>query len=230
MPRSGWSSETVDLASGHLHKITRFQFLMAFLIMKNSLAYVKGLSMRSSLQSRSKDICQAFSEIDSVTTALQKVRTDVDSYHTRWFSEALSIGESVEAEEPSIPRICGHQRNRSNVPSDTPEEYYKRTITVPFLDHLCTELVDRFASTKDKAHQALYIVPQIMQTEKEWKSKVKEMASFYATDFPDLDPTLQSLDAELDCWEAKWSHCEKLPESPQESLTYCNKLMFPASI
>ena len=86
-------------------------------MIKNCLAYIKGLS--SSLQAHCKDICQAFNEINSVTSALQKVRTQVNSYHACWYREAISMAEL--SQEPSMPCISGRQQNRCNVSADTPE-------------------------------------------------------------------------------------------------------------
>ena len=37
-------------------------------------------------------------------------------------------------------RISQHQQHRLNVESTSPEEYYKLTITIPFLDHLLSDL------------------------------------------------------------------------------------------
>ena len=33
-----------------------------------------------------------------------------------------------------------------NVPAQEPEEYFKRSVTIPFLDHLLNELEQRFSS------------------------------------------------------------------------------------
>ena len=37
-------------------------------------------------------------------------------------------------------------RNRENTPAEEPSEYFKRTITIPFLDHLLSQLEERFIS------------------------------------------------------------------------------------
>ena len=40
-----------------------------------------------------------------------------------------------------IPRTCGRQTQRSNIEADSPEVYYRRTLTIPLLDHLGHSLV-----------------------------------------------------------------------------------------
>ena len=39
----------------------------------------------------------------------------------------------------SNPRRCTRQTGRDNHPSENAEEYYRRTLAIPFLDHLLTE-------------------------------------------------------------------------------------------
>ena len=36
----------------------------------------------------------------------------------------------------SIPRRCGRQTARNNVESSSPEEYWRRVVFVPFMDHI----------------------------------------------------------------------------------------------
>ncbi|KAL5009895.1 hypothetical protein ScPMuIL_012200 [Solemya velum] len=46
--------------------------------------------------------------------------------------------------DESCQRITKMQRNRSNVPTNTPGEYYKRTVAIPFLDKFMTQMRERF--------------------------------------------------------------------------------------
>ena len=41
---------------------------------------------------------------------------------------------------PSVPRLAGRQTHGNNVPSDNAEEFYRGTVTIPFLDLLIQEL------------------------------------------------------------------------------------------
>ena len=38
------------------------------------------------------------------------------------------------------------QRNRANTPAETVEDYYRRNLTIPFVDHMINELEVRFGS------------------------------------------------------------------------------------
>ena len=117
-----------------LNYITKFQFLIAFVVSKQRLEHIMGLTI--SLQKRAKDICQAYSEVNIIVIALNEVRSNIDVKHKVWHDMTVTLGEKVDASEPQLPRRCGHQIARSNTPGDAPGSYYRRTISIPFLDEL----------------------------------------------------------------------------------------------
>ena len=67
----------------------------------------------------------------------------------------------------------GRQLHRSNVPVDSPSSYYKKTITIPLLDHRLTEMNDRFSSHHPIALQGSFLVPSILITLTEDDSKLR---------------------------------------------------------
>lgn len=111
------------------------------------LQYLRGFTR--SLQAEAKDIVQAVSEVNSVKATLQEVRDNVEKYHSEWFADMKNMCDSINV-ELSLPRICGCQR-RDNVPATTSSEYFRRTITIPILDHLLTEMKARFDTHQQTA-------------------------------------------------------------------------------
>ena len=93
--------------------------------------FIKGLTI--SLQGRSKDICCAYNEIVTVKEALSDGRSNIDTSHKKLYDSVVSLGGKINALPPSIPWRCNYQTNRENVPSNTPEEYFRRAITIPLL-------------------------------------------------------------------------------------------------
>lgn len=81
---------------------------------------------------RSLDIALAKSEIDLVRQKLLEYRERVDTYHTAWYEEALSLAVSLDITE-SKPRTCARMQHRSNIPAEDPSTYYKRVVTIPTL-------------------------------------------------------------------------------------------------
>ena len=90
-----WNQESRRSAENLLTCITKFEFLLAFVVTKQCLGYIKGLTV--SLQKRAKDICKAYSEVSSVIRALSEVRSDIDVKHKVWHDMALALGEKVSA-------------------------------------------------------------------------------------------------------------------------------------
>ena len=66
--------------------------------------------------------------------------------------------------EPSLPRRCGQQTHRSNIPGDSPSAYYKRTISIPLLDHLLSEFNSRFTAHQQAALRGMALIPSILVT------------------------------------------------------------------
>jgi hypothetical protein len=132
--------------------------------------------------------------------------------------------------EPTLPRLCGRQRHRSNVPAQSPLEYDRRTITVPLLDHVLSELNTRFSKHQQTAHQVIFLVPSVLiakQTE-EISPKVRELGNMFQCDLP--HPT--SLECEFHCWYMKWKEQERhyglssLPATLSHTLPHASS-MFP---
>ena len=93
---------------------------------------VKGLSI--GLQSSSNDIIQAHRQVELTKQTIQKVRDQVDVIHSQWFQLASDKAGSAGTDLSVLPRMCNQRSHTSS--NESPSDYYKRTITIPFLDHL----------------------------------------------------------------------------------------------
>ncbi len=113
-----------------------------------------------------------------------------------------------------------HPTSRDNHPGDNTEEYYRRSLAIPFLDHLRTEADDRFTSHSVTALRCMGIIPSCFASEE--KADDDEILSFFQADiaFP------SAARAELELWRAHFNGKE-LPETPQAALQHANPLVFP---
>ena len=224
---SKWTPDSLTDASTLLLALTTTGFLSALVIASTCLNYL--LALTRSLQAEAKDIVEAMSEINHVKTALRNIRENVDVHHGEWFAKVERMCDSVGI-EPSLPRVCGRQHHRANVPAQTPCEYYRCIITIPVLDHLISELDTRFSKHQQTALQGLYLVPSVLTTleVEEISSKVCQLEDMYGDDLP--HPS--SLRSELHCWHLKWKQQEEehgrcsLPTTPSISLPHASSL-FP---
>ena len=60
-----------------------------------------------------------------------------------FFQHSSRIAE-ISGISVSMPRVSGCQRHRSNPEFTSVEEYFKKTVVIPFLDHLISDISSRF--------------------------------------------------------------------------------------
>ena len=198
--------DTSSKASCFLKCVATFEFIVALVITRNVLDIT--LPATELLQAKGNDIFDGLKLICSLKNLAVIMRNSVDIYHNKWYNAPLSLSEKVEVVEAK-PRVCRLQINRSNVPSESVSDYFKKTITIPLLDHLVNDLLTRFDETAIIAYNGLTIIPTKMislvnpSNEKLricWKEKFKAFAEFYADDLPNFF----GIDGELDLWERHW--------------------------
>ena len=221
---SGWNSESCRAAESLLICITRYQFIISFVVAKECLQYTKGLTV--SLQKRANDICQAYSDVKTVIATLQDVRKNMVSKHRTWHETAITLGEKVNASQPQLPRRCSVQTSRSNTPGETPEVYYRRIVSIPFLDELLSHLDYRFSEIQEKALIGMKLVPTVLCDSSIPICTHDELLASYAEDLP----SPSSLEAELDLWKHKWmpqSSNPNMPDLPSKTLFMARFNMWP---
>ena len=133
----GWNAESCRAAESLLICITKFEFVISFIVAKECLLYIRVIT--TSLQKRAKNICEVYAEVSTALDALQDVRKTINAKHKIWHDAAVNLGQKVNASEPQLPRQRAIQQ-RSNTPGNTPEEYYRHIISIPFLDTLLSHL------------------------------------------------------------------------------------------
>ena len=222
-----WSSDSVTDARSLQLAITTTDFICSLVITNSCLHYLQALT--SNLQAESKDIVTAVGEIKNVLSTLQNIRDNISTHHSCWFRTVQKICADMGV-EPSIPRRCARQTHRSNIPADTPSEYYCRTLSIPLLDHLLCEMNTRFSSHQQTALLGLSVVPSIMVAlpSDEYFGKVGKFANMYEEDLPSPG----CITSELHCWQLKWKqHLQEhgqrsLPSTPIATLTHLTS-MYP---
>ena len=70
-----------------------------------------------SLQKKTKDVIQSYSEIEATAAALSDTRSNIERIFPTWFEEATRMAQSVQ-EEMVMPRTAGRQTLRQNQPPD----------------------------------------------------------------------------------------------------------------
>lgn len=59
-------------------------------------------------------------------------------------------GIGTKRVEPSKPKMAERHTHRNNIPADTPEQYWRRSIFYPLLDHIVNEIEERIVVPQDR--------------------------------------------------------------------------------
>ena len=133
----GWTADDKINAMPHLKAVANFEFIYALVTLRCSLLYLREASVK--LQGVNQDISSDIALIETCSSELRALRGDVSSYSGRIFSHSSRIANNSKV-SIAIPRISRHQQHQSNYASQSPEEYFKVSVVIPFLDHLISEL------------------------------------------------------------------------------------------
>ena len=126
--------------------------------------------------------------------------------------------------------LPSRQRNRANVPAQSPCNHYRCTITIPVSDHLISEIKSRFSKHQKTALLGLHLIPSILVTKPftEINELLMPLQVLYADDLEE-----DMIMSELHSWYLKWKEekekhgIEALPRTlaftlPHSSLYYAN--------
>ena len=219
-----WNTDSTKKAVSHYHAIANFEFVVTLTVCQAVLTFVKGLTAK--MQGSCNDILGVFSDIKDVTKTLSSVRLKIEEKHAKWFQEACRISEKLDITVQKR-RTCQLQRNRANTPAETVEDYYRRNLTIPFLDHLINELEVRFGSgEQETAVQCLLAVPSVLLASKEtWMTSFRRFCTFYE----DSLPSPLSLNAEMTLWQRKWERQDPntVPTTALATLKEIDHALYP---
>lgn len=213
-------TETSSKAMAFNAAIRRSDFVIALEVASFLMSYTVNLSKY--LQSVEIDLSTAFSYINDITSKLENIRQNEELQFKPIFLEAhhalQRIGTTI-----TMPRLCNKQTNRSNIKANNEEEYYRRVIFIPFLDHIIIQMKDRF-NQLSTVIPIEGIIP--IHLKKYTDAKIVEAARIYEND---MSGSMLELQAELAIWRHKWSDTVSvdLPKSSTETLKSMSKECFP---
>ena len=218
-----WDSETRTVGSGLLSRVTSFPFIVAFLSTMKVLAFVKPISTK--LQKRCNDVIRAYRMVDEAMQELKDLRETGDATFHAWFTECEQLAADVGI-EPAVPRTVSRQRHRCNVPYSTPQDYYRRAIFLPLVDHIAEEMATRFGPLQQKAAALFALVPSVVAggSKYETAKAYNDLKEEWSDDLP--CPTV--FDTEWMRWVKKWQGTGLgKPDNLQEAIKSCDKDIFP---
>ena len=123
-----------------------------------------------------------------------------------------------------MPRISWRQQYCANQPYQSVEEYFRHSVTIPFLDHLISELSLRFNEHTKKAALVQHLLPVWICSSSSMQD-IEQPVAFYGDDLPNRS----IVDEDYECWKAKWILIPSQDRSQtlSDSLKHCCSINLP---
>lgn len=216
-----WNADSTTKANGLLAAITQFQFIATSIITAKLLKHLEGITVK--LQQRAQDLSYAYDMVKLVTSTLQEIRTDLDRHHHTWWPACVDMASSVSV-EPAMHRCCRSQVHRSNPPANSPEEYFRKTVAIPFLDNLISHLGDRFSRHSRLAAMGSNLIADVFRRNPSQCTRAaQEFADQYSNDLP----FGADVPSELLSWAKKMEALPDCPSTAAATLLATDKFMWP---
>ena len=216
-----WPAEDKKNALAYLKALECFEFIYYLVTLSRTLLYLKNAVVK--IQGVDQDIVSGVCSVMESCKELESVRKDVDNFSKRIFDHSSRIAE-ISRVSVSMPHVSMHQRHRANPEYISIEDYFKKTVTIPFLDHLISDVTSRFTSHSKHAASLQNLVPSNISADTSIDS-IQQAVDFHSSDLP--NPAL--LDEEFCRWKTKWLNAkqEDLPRTLAASLKQCDKYCLP---
>nr|CAI5835109.1 unnamed protein product [Callosobruchus analis] len=149
----------------------------------------------NALQAKSIDIISVGKHIKNIKDILRNDREFPDRISNEILQKARAVAMDLNI-EISVPRLAHKQTHRSNPPSDNDNEYWRRSLIIPYIDSLISSLNIRFSQENTPAFALSRLHPLYM-TKTSIADLHKNAESFQ--EFYNLDIT-----GELNLWHNLW--------------------------
>ncbi len=215
-----WNSESVRDAGGLFHAAVSFPFIFCLVVVSRMLEITRPPTKQ--LQSSKMDVVVSEKNITLLFTALTRLRSEIDVKHNEWYEEAVQLAESVGS-SAERPRTVRHQINRANAPAESTSQYFKISVTLPFLDHLTSEINTRFSKRNLSLSKGFYGLPASVVSSPDWKENFSIFLGQYQSDLPEP----RYIKTEMEMWE---DHCRLLSSTPtslSSLLPTIDRITFP---
>lgn len=127
-----WDAKTIGEAYGLMKlRVTDSTFVAAFQIVLYFVGFTKGLGRK--VQGSSIDKVQGYEMVETVRQVLGNTRSDEIIYDTV-FERMETMATVAGLESLHLPRHRSRQTQRSSVPAETAQLFFKRAIFIPYLD------------------------------------------------------------------------------------------------
>jgi hypothetical protein len=214
---SSWDDKTASTEAELLScAICRFEFVINLHILQNALKL--SLPLSKYLQSVNLDLNLAVKTAMHLRDSFQEMRDSAEDSFSVVFKGASETASKLDI-SVTKPRIASRQTMRSNIPANSTEEYYRRSVYIPFLDAFISSLQSKFTKHKDILKPFQYLISDIADRREDAANCVKNLAEFYGLS--------TNIEGEFKLWHQSLAEVPIKPKSAIEAIPMCNHILFP---
>ncbi|KAM9781941.1 uncharacterized protein si:dkey-250d21.1 isoform X2 [Syngnathus typhle] len=194
-------------------------FIVTLVIVKNACAPLRNCSTIFRCGNPADILCEV-EKIPLIVESLSKMSENVSTLHATWFEQAYRLANKVAPHQ-----ICFSEEASS---SDSPEVYYRESLTIPLLKSLIDEMKYTFSENHLKALSILSLLPSCNPQPILPESTDKPF-NFYLSDLPEPD----TLEQDVNAWAAVWGDKDQdvaPPTSIAETLVHAECKNHPTII
>ena len=175
---------------------TQPDFIVALCVLTHILALTQSLSV--SLQTVNIDLFKALSSVNDLLAVLRDKRENAGECFSDIWKDCLELAKYPQVDIVP-PRQASRSRHRANVPADSPEEFYRRSQFVPFVEMMINELESRFTTHSEAVCRLTCVIPEFVKeyTYSHLQPAVHLYAQFLASDI--------IVKAKFEIWKKRWT-------------------------
>ena len=136
-----------------------------------------------------------FKKITEIMKHYKTLRENVHTEHNRIYGKALPLSTEIGSEE-GMPRVIRGQQTRPNPEVASACDYWRVTITNPFLDSIISEMESRFAEDKRAHFELCALIPEVIR-----EQDVQTTCNILSSKWKHLLPEEGNFESELARWK-----------------------------
>ncbi|XP_050054933.1 52 kDa repressor of the inhibitor of the protein kinase-like [Aphis gossypii] len=157
------------------------------------------------------DLCEAINHINIIIKELMTIRENAETVFSDLFKIIVTQSKEMDI-EIKIPRLAKRQKHRCNIMMNTPEEYYRVSIFIPFIESIIEQLNDRFNNHREIISGFQALIDYNIKTD------LQQLVHFYQNDIECYDKVV----IEINLWHRFLRENNIKPTSALDALSKCN--------
>lgn len=219
---SGWDDRTASSSANQLLSvITNTEFQVSLHVVGKVFAITLPLSRF--LQTKNLDLAAAVGLAENVEMVLDETRRETETQFNTIFTDVKKICEELNV-EIRTPRLTGRQAHRCNISIENPEEYYRITIFIPFLDSTKMQVHDRFLKHKNILKSFTCLLPNDQNFSSEHENSAKILLEKYKSI---TNCSIIEGIGELKLWWRHVLNSSNAPKNAYNAYLACDESFFP---